>query len=169
MQYPRLSLGTIIVGRDVHRQLKLIDAVKLQYQRSDDLRGSKTLGYPIEFAFSHAGRYGSGSSLAQSHGGSMIACWRVNRDQQTYRRVSPNTASTSGIGGRRRYWRSRASASGASPGWVWKLSGKSVEDFPAFITVDDQRQRLLQQSINDRCANCIKVAPLHLARQHAAG
>ncbi|MCS5946549.1 fumarate hydratase C-terminal domain-containing protein [Klebsiella variicola subsp. variicola] len=61
---------------------------------------------------------------------------------------------------RRRYWPSKhpqPRVRGVSGGWVWRLSGKiEVEDFPAFILVDDKGNDFFQQIQTSQCARCVK-------------
>ncbi len=48
---------------------------------------------------------------------------------------------------------------------IWKIE---VEDFPAFIPVDDKGNDFFQQIVNKQCANCTGNLFGSSARQHAA-
>ncbi|MFP1496811.1 fumarate hydratase C-terminal domain-containing protein [Escherichia coli] len=48
---------------------------------------------------------------------------------------------------------------------IWKIE---VEDFPAFILVDDKGNDFFQQIVNKQCANCTKEGLGPSAWQHAA-
>ncbi len=59
-----------------------------------------------------------------------------------------------GVAGHLRRATSRASSAWNTPNWVWKPSGKiTVEDFPAFILVDDKSNDFFQQ-LKPWCPNC---------------
>ncbi|MGS6554816.1 FumA C-terminus/TtdB family hydratase beta subunit, partial [Escherichia coli] len=171
-QYPvstRLSLtGTIIVGRDIaHAKLKeLIDAGKElpQYIKDHPIYyagPAKTpAGYPSgSLGPTTAGRMDSYVDLLQSHGGSMIMLAKGNRSQQVTDACHKHGGFYLGsIGGPAAVLAQQSIKHLECVAYpelgmeaIWKIE---VEDFPAFILVDDKGNDFFQQII---------VVPLLLA------
>ena len=173
-QYPvstRLSLtGTIIVGRDIaHAKLKeLIDAGKElpQYIKDHPIYyagPAKTpAGYPSgSLGPTTAGRMDSYVDLLQSHGGSMIMLAKGNRSQQVTDACHKHGGFYLGsIGGPAAVLAQQSIKHLECVAYpelgmeaIWKIE---VEDFPAFILVDDKGNDFFQQIVNKQCANCTK-------------
>ena len=173
-QYPvstRLSLtGTIIVGRDIaHAKLKeLIDAGKElpQYIKDHPIYyagPAKTpAGYPSgSLGPPTAGRMDSFVDLLQSHGGSMIMLAKGNRSQQVTDACHKHGGFYLGsIGGPAAVLAQQSIKHLECVAYpelgmeaIWKIE---VEDFPAFILVDDKGNDFFQQIVNKQCANCTK-------------
>ena len=173
-QYPvstRLSLtGTIIVGRDIaHAKLKeLIDSGKElpQYIKDHPIYyagPAKTpAGYPSgSLGPTTAGRMDSYVDLLQSHGGSMIMLAKGNRSQQVTDACHKHGGFYLGsIGGPAAVLAQQSIKHLECVAYpelgmeaIWKIE---VEDFPAFILVDDKGNDFFQQIVNKQCANCTK-------------
>ncbi|VBB48255.1 anaerobic class I fumarate hydratase (fumarase B) [uncultured Paludibacter sp.] len=162
-QYPvstRLSLtGTIIVGRDIaHAKLKeLIDAGKdlPQYVKDHPIYyagPAKTpTGMPSgSFGPTTAGRMDSYVDLFQSHGGSMVMIAKGNRSQQVTDACKKYGGFYLGsIGGPAAILAEQNIKKVECLEYpelgmeaIWKIE---VEDFPAFILVDDKGNDFFQQ------------------------
>ena len=171
-QYPvstRLSLsGTIIVGRDIaHAKLK---------ERLDNGEGlpQYTKDHPIYYAGpaktpegyasgslgpTTAGRMDSYVDLLQSHGGSMIMLAKGNRSQQVTDACHKHGGFYLGsIGGPAAVLAQNSIKSLECVEYpelgmeaIWKIE---VEDFPAFILVDDKGNDFFQQIQASRCNRC---------------
>lgn len=174
-KYPvatRLSLhGTIIVGRDIaHAKLKeridagngLPDYIKahpVYYAGPAKTPDGMPSG---SFGPTTAGRMDSYVDLFQSHGGSMIMLAKGNRSQQV-------TDACKRYGG---FYLGSIGGPAAILAQdnikkvevleypelgmeaIWKIE---VEDFPAFILVDDKGNDFFQQINNGSCAKCVPV------------
>ncbi|NIH11795.1 MAG: fumarate hydratase [Serratia symbiotica] len=173
-QYPvatRLSLsGTIIVARDIaHAKLK---------ERLD--RGEGLPQYVKDHSIYYAGPaktpdgYASGSlgpttagrmdpyvDLLQSHGGSMIMLAKGNRSQQVTDACHKHGGFYLGsIGGPAAVLAQQSIKSLECVEYpelgmeaIWKIV---VEDFPAFILVDDKGNDFFQKIQAGQCSNCLK-------------
>ena len=94
-------------------------------------------------------------------GGSMIMLAKGNRSQQVTTRAINTAASTSVVSGGPAAVLAQQSIKHlecvAYPELgmeaIWKIE---VEDFPAFILVDDKGNDFFQQIVNKQCANCTK-------------
>ena len=182
-QYPvstRLSLtGTIIVGRDIaHAKLKeliqkkdfgryaMADGTIPQYIKDHPIYyagPAKTpAGYPSgSLGPTTAGRMDSYVDLLQSHGGSMIMLAKGNRSQQVTDACHKHGGFYLGsIGGPAAVLAQQSIKHLECVAYpelgmeaIWKIE---VEDFPAFILVDDKGNDFFQQIVNKQCANCTK-------------
>ena len=173
-QYPvstRLSLsGTIIVGRDIaHAKLKeRIESGEglPQYVKDHPIYyagPAKTpAGYPSgSLGPTTAGRMDSYVDLLQSHGGSMIMLAKGNRSQQVTDACHKHGGFYLGsIGGPAAVLAQQSIKHLECVEYpelgmeaIWKIE---VEDFPAFILVDDKGNDFFQQIVSKQCANCTK-------------
>ncbi len=173
-QYPvstRLSLsGTIIVGRDIaHAKLKeRIESGEglPQYVKDHPIYyagPAKTpAGYPSgSLGPTTAGRMDSYVDLLQSHGGSMIMLAKGNRSQQVTDACHKHGGFYLGsIGGPAAVLAQQSIKHLECVEYpelgmeaIWKIE---VEDFPAFILVDDKGNDFFQQIVSKQCANCAK-------------
>jgi fumarate hydratase class I len=173
-QYPvstRLSLsGTIIVGRDIaHAKLKeRIDSGEglPQYIKDHPIYyagPAKTPeGYPSgSLGPTTAGRMDSYVDLLQSQGGSMIMLAKGNRSQQVTDACRRHGGFYLGsIGGpaavlAQQSIRSLECVAYPELGMeaIWKIE---VENFPAFILVDDKGNDFFQQILSQQCDRCVK-------------
>ena len=173
-QYPvstRLSLtGTIIVGRDIaHAKLKeRIESGEglPQYIKDHPIYyagPAKTpAGYPSgSLGPTTAGRMDSYVDLLQSHGGSMIMLAKGNRSQQVTDACQKHGGFYLGsIGGPAAVLAQQSIKHLECVEYpelgmeaIWKIE---VEDFPAFILVDDKGNDFFQQIVSKQCANCAK-------------
>ncbi|WP_080212865.1 class I fumarate hydratase FumA [Salmonella enterica] len=173
-QYPvstRLSLtGTIIVGRDIaHAKLKerIESGEDLpQYIKDHPIYyagPAKTpAGYPSgSLGPTTAGRMDSYVDLLQSHGGSMIMLAKGNRSQQVTDACKKHGGFYLGsIGGPAAVLAQQSIKHLECVEYpelgmeaIWKIE---VEDFPAFILVDDKGNDFFQQIVSKQCANCAK-------------
>ena len=173
-QYPvstRLSLsGTIIVARDIaHAKLKerIDNGEDLpQYIKDHPVYyagPAKTpTGYPSgSLGPTTAGRMDSYVDLLQSHGGSMIMLAKGNRSQQVTDACRKHGGFYLGsIGGPAAVLAQQSIKSldcieypelGMEA--IWKIE---VENFPAFILVDDKGNDFFQQIQRNQCADCVK-------------
>lgn len=166
----RLSLnGTIIVARDIaHAKLK---------ERIDNGEGLPQYikDHPVYYAGpaktpeghasgslgpTTAGRMDSYVDLLQSHGGSMVMLAKGNRSKQVTDACHKHGGFYLGsIGGpaavlAQQSIRSLECVEYAELGMeaIWKIE---VEDFPAFILVDDKGNDFFQQ-IHNQCSACVK-------------
>ena len=165
-KYPvatRLSLnGTIIVGRDIaHAKLKE------RLDRGEDLP-QYIKDHPIYYAGpaktcgsmgpTTAGRMDSYVNLFQEHGGSMVMLAKGNRSQQVTDACQKHGGFYLGsIGGpaailAQNNIKSIECVEYPELGMeaIWKIE---VEDFPAFILVDDKGNDFFKQ-IKPRCGSC---------------
>lgn len=173
-QYPvstRLSLsGTIIVGRDIaHAKLKeRIESGEglPQYVKDHPIYyagPAKTpAGYPSgSLGPTTAGRMDSYVDLLQSHSGSMIMLAKGNRSQQVTDACHKHGGFYLGsIGGPAAVLAQQSIKHLECVEYpelgmeaIWKIE---VEDFPAFILVDDKGNDFFQQIVSKQCANCAK-------------
>ena len=171
-QYPvatRLSLsGTIIVGRDIaHAKLKerLDKGEGLpQYVKDHPIYYAGPAKTPAGYASGSlgpttAGRMDSYVDLLQSHGGSMIMLAKGNRSQQVTDACHKHGGFYLGsIGGPAAVLAQESIKSLECVEYpelgmeaIWKIE---VENFPAFILVDDKGNDFYQQILNKQCANC---------------
>ena len=171
-QYPvstRLSLsGTIIVGRDIaHAKLKerLDNGEGLpQYIKDHPIYYAGPAKTPEGYASGSlgpttAGRMDSYVDLLQSHGGSMIMLAKGNRSQQVTDACHKHGGFYLGsIGGPAAVLAQNSIKSLECVEYpelgmeaIWKIE---VEDFPAFILVDDKGNDFFQQIQASRCNRC---------------
>ena len=171
-QYPvstRLSLtGTIIVGRDIaHAKLKerLDKGEGLpQYIKDHPIYYAGPAKTPEGYASGSlgpttAGRMDSYVDLLQSHGGSMIMLAKGNRSQQVTDACHKHGGFYLGsIGGPAAVLAQNSIKSLECVEYpelgmeaIWKIE---VEDFPAFILVDDKGNDFYQQIQASKCNRC---------------
>ena len=171
-QYPvstRLSLsGTIIVGRDIaHAKLKerLDNGEGLpQYIKDHPIYYAGPAKTPEGYASGSlgpttAGRMDSYVDLLQSHGGSMIMLAKGNRSQQVTDACHKHGGFYLGsIGGPAAVLAQNSIKSLECVEYpelgmeaIWKID---VEDFPAFILVDDKGNDFFQQIQAAKCNRC---------------
>ncbi|MFP1815267.1 class I fumarate hydratase FumA [Lonsdalea quercina] len=171
-QYPvstRLSLsGTIIVGRDIaHAKLKeRIDNGEglPQYVKDHPIYYAGPAKTPTGFASGSlgpttAGRMDSYVDLLQSHGGSKIMLAKGNRSQQVTDACKKHGGFYLGsIGGPAAILAQNSIKSLTCVEYpelgmeaIWKIE---VEDFPAFILVDDKGNDFFQQIQAKACNRC---------------
>lgn len=171
-QYPvstRLSLsGTIIVGRDIaHAKLKerLDNGEGLpQYIKDHPIYYAGPAKTPEGYASGSlgpttAGRMDSYVDLLQSHGGSMIMLAKGNRSQQVTDACHKHGGFYLGsIGGPAAVLAQNSIKSLECVEYpelgmeaIWKIE---VEDFPAFILVDDKGNDFFQQIQAAKCNRC---------------
>ncbi|WP_409310530.1 class I fumarate hydratase FumA [Pectobacterium sp. B1J-3] len=171
-QYPvltRLSLtGTIIVGRDIaHAKLKerLDNGEGLpQYIKDHPIYYAGPAKTPAGYASGSlgpttAGRMDSYVDLLQSNGGSMIMLAKGNRSQQVTDACKKHGGFYLGsIGGPAAILAQNSIKSLTCLEYpelgmeaIWKIE---VEDFPAFILVDDKGNDFLQVIQNTKCTKC---------------
>lgn len=171
-QYPvstRLSLnGTIIVGRDIaHAKLKeRIDNGEglPQYVKDHPIYYAGPAKTPTGYASGSlgpttAGRMDSYVDLLQSHGGSKIMLAKGNRSQQVTDACKKHGGFYLGsIGGPAAILAQNSIKSLTCIEYpelgmeaIWKIE---VEDFPAFILVDDKGNDFFQQIQNKACNRC---------------
>ena len=165
----RLSLnGTIIVARDIaHAKLKelLDNGEELpQYVKDHPIYYAGPAKTPAGYASGSlgpttAGRMDSYVDLLQSHGASMVMLAKGNRSQQVTDACHQHGGFYLGsIGGpaavlAQQSIRSLECVAYPELGMeaIWKIE---VEDFPAFILVDDKGNDFFQQIQNKQCAGC---------------
>ncbi len=171
-QYPvatRLSLsGTIIVGRDIaHAKLKerLDKGEGLpQYVKDHPIYYAGPAKTPAGYASGSLGPTTAGGmdsyvDLLQPHGGSMIMLAKGNRSQQVTDACHKHGGFYLGsIGGPAAVLAQESIKSLECVEYpelgmeaIWKIE---VENFPAFILVDDKGNDFYQQILNKQCANC---------------
>ncbi|HEE9210581.1 TPA: fumarate hydratase C-terminal domain-containing protein, partial [Salmonella enterica subsp. enterica serovar Infantis] len=173
-QYPvstRLSLnGTIIVGRDIaHAKLKeRMDRGEglPQYIKDHPIYYAGPAKTPEGYASGSlgpttAGRMDSYVDQLQSQGGSMIMLAKGNRSQQVtdackkhggfYLGSIGGPAAVLAQGSIKRLECVEYPELGMEA--IWKIE---VEDFPAFILVDDKGNDFFQQIQSSQCARCVK-------------
>ncbi|PIJ50909.1 fumarate hydratase [Erwinia sp. OLTSP20] len=166
----RLSLnGTIIVARDIaHARLqeRITHGEGLpQYIKDHPVYYAGPAKNPSGYASGSlgpttAGRMDSYVDLLQSHGGSMIMLAKGNRSQQVTDACHKHGGVYLGsIGGpaavlAQQSIRKLKCLEYAELGMeaIWKIE---VENFPAFVLVDDKGNDFFQQ-INNQCAACVK-------------
>ncbi len=172
-QYPvstRLSLsGTIIVARDIaHAKLKeLIDNGEAlpQYVKDHPIYYAGPAKTPDGYASGSlgpttAGRMDSYVDLLQSHGASKIMLAKGNRSQQVTDACHKHGGFYLGsIGGPAAVLAQQSIKSLECVAYpelgmeaIWKIE---VEDFPAFILVDDKGNDFFQQIQTSQCARCV--------------
>jgi fumarate hydratase class I len=165
----RLSLnGTIIVARDIaHAKLKeLIDNGEElpQYVKDHPIYYAGPAKTPEGYASGSlgpttAGRMDSYVDLLQSHGASMIMLAKGNRSQQVTDACQKHGGFYLGsIGGPAAVLAQNSIKSLECVAYpelgmeaIWKIE---VENFPAFILVDDKGNDFFQQIQNKQCAGC---------------
>ncbi|MGY5956753.1 class I fumarate hydratase FumA [Kosakonia sp. BK9b] len=165
----RVSLnGTIIVARDIaHAKLKeLIDNGEPlpQYVKDHPIYYAGPAKTPEGYASGSlgpttAGRMDSYVDLLQSHGASMIMLAKGNRSQQVTDACAKHGGFYLGsIGGPAAVLAQQSIKSLECVAYpelgmeaIWKIE---VEDFPAFILVDDKGNDFFQQIQNKQCAGC---------------
>ena len=165
----RLSLnGTIIVARDIaHAKLKeLIDnGEKLpQYVKDHPIYYAGPAKTPEGYASGSlgpttAGRMDSYVDLLQSHGASMVMLAKGNRSQQVTDACKQHGGFYLGsIGGPAAILAQDSIKSLECVAYpelgmeaIWKIE---VENFPAFILVDDKGNDFFQQIQNKQCSGC---------------
>ncbi|MEF3145303.1 fumarate hydratase [Klebsiella quasipneumoniae subsp. quasipneumoniae] len=165
----RLSLnGTIIVARDIaHAKLKeLIDNGEElpQYVKDHPIYYAGPAKTPAGYASGSlgpttAGRMDSYVDLLQSHGASMVMLAKGNRSQQVTDACHKHGGFYLGsIGGPAAVLAQQSIKSLECVAYpelgmeaIWKIE---VEDFPAFILVDDKGNDFFQQIQNKQCAGC---------------
>ncbi|MDF7680847.1 class I fumarate hydratase FumA [Enterobacteriaceae bacterium ESL0689] len=173
-QYPvstRLSLsGTIIVARDIaHARLKaLLDNGEPlpQYVKDHPIYYAGPAKTPEGYASGSfgpttAGRMDSYVDLLQSHGASMVMLAKGNRSQQVTDSCHKHGGFYLGsIGGpaailAQQSIRHLECVAYPELGMeaIWKIE---VQDFPAFILVDDKGNDFYQQIQTAQCAQCMK-------------
>lgn len=173
-QYPvstRLSLsGTIIVARDIaHARLKeLIDNGEElpQYVKDHPIYYAGPAKTPDGYASGSlgpttAGRMDSYVDLLQAHGASKIMLAKGNRSQQVTDACHKHGGFYLGsIGGPAAVLAQQSIRSLECVAWpelgmeaIWKIE---VEDFPAFILVDDKGNDFFQQIQSSQCARCVR-------------
>ncbi len=171
-QYPvstRISLsGTIIVARDIaHAKLKeRIDRGEglPQYVKDHPIYYAGPAKTPEGYASGSlgpttAGRMDSYVDLFQSHGGSMIMLAKGNRSKQVTDACHKHGGFYLGsIGGPAAVLAQESIKSLECVEYpelgmeaIYKIE---VEDFPAFILVDDKGNDFFEQILNKQCANC---------------
>ncbi|PWC13997.1 class I fumarate hydratase FumA [Brenneria corticis] len=171
-QYPvstRLSLtGTIIVGRDIaHAKLKerLDNGEGLpQYVKDHPIYYAGPAKTPVGYASGSlgpttAGRMDSYVDLLQANGGSMIMLAKGNRSQQVTDACHKHGGFYLGsIGGPAAILAQNSIKSLTCVEYpelgmeaIWKIE---VEDFPAFILVDDKGNDFYQIIQSSQCAKC---------------
>ncbi|PWC11919.1 fumarate hydratase [Brenneria roseae subsp. americana] len=171
-QYPvstRLSLtGTIIVGRDIaHAKLKerLDNGEGLpQYIKDHPIYYAGPAKTPAGYASGSlgpttAGRMDSYVDLLQANGGSMIMLAKGNRSQQVTDACKKHGGFYLGsIGGPAAILAQNSIKSLTCVEYpelgmeaIWKIE---VEDFPAFILVDDKGNDFYQMIQNAKCTQC---------------
>ncbi|HEY0209584.1 class I fumarate hydratase FumA [Acerihabitans sp.] len=173
-QYPvstRLSLsGTIIVARDIaHAKLqeRIDNGEDLpQYIKDHPVYYAGPAKTPTGYASGSlgpttAGRMDSYVDLLQSHGGSMIMLAKGNRSQQVTDACHKHGGFYLGsIGGPAAVLAQQSIKSldcieypelGMEA--IWKIE---VENFPAFILVDDKGNDFFAQIQRNQCADCVK-------------
>ncbi|MGM3161964.1 class I fumarate hydratase FumA [Dickeya undicola] len=171
-QYPvstRLSLnGTIIVARDIaHAKLKeLLDngGELPQYVKDHPIYYAGPAKTPEGYASGSlgpttAGRMDSYVDLLQSHGGSMIMLAKGNRSQQVTDACHKHGGFYLGsIGGPAAILAQNSIKSLECVEYpelgmeaIWKIE---VEDFPAFILVDDKGNDFFQVIQSQKCTRC---------------
>ncbi|CAK6493706.1 Fumarate hydratase class I, anaerobic [Pantoea sp. Nvir] len=167
----RLSLsGTIIVARDIaHAKLKeRIDSGEglPQYVKDHPIYYAGPAKTPAGYASGSlgpttAGRMDSYVDLLQSHGGSMIMLAKGNRSQQVTDACHKHGGFYLGsIGGpaavlAQQSIKKLECVEYAELGMeaIWKIE---VENFPAFILVDDKGNDFFKQIQDSTCARCVK-------------
>ncbi|MEZ3498698.1 class I fumarate hydratase FumA [Pantoea sp. KPR_PJ] len=167
----RLSLsGTIIVARDIaHAKLKeRIDKGEglPQYVKDHPIYYAGPAKTPAGYASGSlgpttAGRMDSYVDLLQSHGGSMIMLAKGNRSQQVTDACHKHGGFYLGsIGGpaavlAQQSIKKLECVEYAELGMeaIWKIE---VENFPAFILVDDKGNDFFKQIQDSTCARCVK-------------
>ncbi|MHA8113628.1 class I fumarate hydratase FumA [Kosakonia cowanii] len=165
----RVSLnGTIIVARDIaHAKLKeLIDNGEElpQYVKDHPIYYAGPAKTPEGYASGSlgpttAGRMDSYVNLLQSHGASMIMLAKGNRSQQVTDACARHGGFYLGsIGGPAAVLAQQSIKSLECVAYpelgmeaIWKIE---VENFPAFILVDDKGNDFFQQIQNKQCAGC---------------
>ncbi|WP_312119449.1 class I fumarate hydratase FumA [Kosakonia cowanii] len=165
----RVSLnGTIIVARDIaHAKLKeLIDNGEElpQYVKDHPIYYAGPAKTPEGYASGSlgpttAGRMDSYVDLLQSHGASMIMLAKGNRSQQVTDACARHGGLYLGsIGGPAAVLAQQSIKSLECVAYpelgmeaIWKIE---VENFPAFILVDDKGNDFFQQIQNKQCAGC---------------
>ena len=165
----RLSLnGTIIVARDIaHAKLKeLIDNGEAlpEYVKDHPIYYAGPAKTPAGYASGSlgpttAGRMDSYVDLLQSHGASMVMLAKGNRSQQVTDACHKHGGFYLGsIGGPAAVLAQQSIKSLECVAYpelgmeaIWKIE---VEDFPAFILVDDKGNDFFQQIQNQQCAGC---------------
>jgi len=165
----RLSLnGTIIVARDIaHAKLKeLIDNGEElpQYVKDHPIYYAGPAKTPEGYASGSlgpttAGRMDSYVDLLQSHGASMVMLAKGNRSQQVTDACHKHGGFYLGsIGGPAAVLAQNSIKSLECVAYpelgmeaIWKIE---VENFPAFILVDDKGNDFFQQIQNKQCAGC---------------
>ncbi|QNQ20595.1 fumarate hydratase [Kosakonia sp. SMBL-WEM22] len=165
----RVSLnGTIIVARDIaHAKLKeLIDNGEElpQYVKDHPIYYAGPAKTPEGYASGSlgpttAGRMDSYVELLQSHGASMIMLAKGNRSQQVTDACARHGGFYLGsIGGPAAVLAQQSIKSLECVAYpelgmeaIWKIE---VENFPAFILVDDKGNDFFQQIQNRQCAGC---------------
>ncbi|OFV47027.1 FumA C-terminus/TtdB family hydratase beta subunit, partial [Klebsiella sp. HMSC09D12] len=165
----RLTLnGTIIVARDIaHAKLKeLIDNGEElpQYVKDHPIYYAGPAKTPEGYASGSlgpttAGRMDSYVDLLQSHGASMVMLAKGNRSQQVTDACRKHGGFYLGsIGGPAAVLAQQSIKSLECVAWpelgmeaIWKIE---VENFPAFILVDDKGNDFFQQIQNKQCAGC---------------
>lgn len=165
----RLSLnGTIIVARDMaHAKLKeLIDNGEElpQYVKDHPIYYAGPAKTPESYASGSlgpttAGRMDSYVDLLQSHGASMVMLAKGNRSQQVTDACHKHGGFYLGsIGGPAAVLAQNSIKSLECVAYpelgmeaIWKIE---VENFPAFILVDDKGNDFFQQIQNKQCAGC---------------
>ena len=173
-QYPvstRLSLsGTIIVARDIaHAKLKeLLDNGEAlpQYVKDHPIYYAGPAKTPDGYASGSlgpttAGRMDSYVDLLQSHGASMVMLAKGNRSQQVTDACHKHGGFYLGsIGGPAAVLAQQSIKSLECVAYpelgmeaIWKIE---VEDFPAFILVDDKGNDFFQQIQTSQCTRCVK-------------
>lgn len=173
-QYPvatRLSLsGTIIVARDIaHAKLKeRLDRGEglPQYVKDHPIYYAGPAKTPDGYASGSlgpttAGRMDPYVDLLQSHGGSMIMLAKGNRSQQVTDACHKHGGFYLGsIGGPAAVLAQQSIKSLECVEYpelgmeaIWKIV---VEDFPAFILVDDKGNDFFQKIQAGQCSNCLK-------------
>ena len=167
----RLSLsGTIIVARDIaHAKLKeLLDNGEAlpQYVKDHPIYYAGPAKTPDGYASGSlgpttAGRMDSYVDLLQSHGASMVMLAKGNRSQQVTDACHKHGGFYLGsIGGPAAVLAQQSIKSLECVAWpelgmeaIWKIE---VEDFPAFILVDDKGNDFFQQIQNKQCSGCAR-------------
>ena len=173
-QYPvstRLSLnGTIIVARDIaHAKLKerLDNGEDLpQYIKDHPVYYAGPAKTPAGYASGSlgpttAGRMDSYVDLLQAHGGSMIMLAKGNRSQQVTDACQKHGGFYLGsIGGPAAVLAQQSVKSLECVEYpelgmeaIWKIE---VQNFPAFILVDDKGNDFFSQILQNQCAGCAK-------------
>ena len=167
----RLSLnGTIIVARDIaHAKLKelLDNGEELpQYVKDHPIYYAGPAKTPEGYASGSlgpttAGRMDSYVDLLQSHGASMVMLAKGNRSQQVTDACHKHGGFYLGsIGGPAAVLAQTSIKSLECVAYpelgmeaIWKIE---VENFPAFILVDDKGNDFFQQIQNKQCAGCVQ-------------